>query len=256
MFDEKFAAIESAQDPVEIMKRTTELLLVHQQLGYELVRRRKKAIYDASEQLGLTYSEIANNIGVSVGRVGQLRQSGPPEERIFFGYGPVNAYVGGAVKDKIESFNKAMKYLLQHQGLERSRDRNNFLMEDKFKELMLHVDWFDISKYESNSHTRESIIFAVNEEIESINICEDLKRKIINSDFSISRTFCRKKMVTIVAGRNTEDVFAVTNFFKNNLKNLNDEHGLSEFFLVPEISLTLNFNEDIINEMIKKDSSE
>jgi hypothetical protein len=62
---------------------------VYQQRSTELARLRKRAIEEAHRARGLSYTEIADLLGISKGRVTQIRQNAPAAERAFFGVGPV-----------------------------------------------------------------------------------------------------------------------------------------------------------------------
>lgn len=76
-------------DPVRRGRRATELLAVYQQRAAELARLRKAAVEDAHRQLGMSYTQIAAAMGLTKGRVSQIRGTAPPPERAFFGTGPV-----------------------------------------------------------------------------------------------------------------------------------------------------------------------
>lgn len=93
MFDERFREVESLKDPLELLKQSTELLTYNHQLGMELARLRRQAVDEAIEVLGMSYSQIAQEAGLSKGRIGQIRKSAPPAERKLFGIGPVQVAV-------------------------------------------------------------------------------------------------------------------------------------------------------------------
>jgi hypothetical protein len=80
-------------DPVRRGRRATELLAVYQQRAAELARLRKVAVEDAHRDLGLSYTQIAAAMGLTKGRVSQIRGTAPPSERAFFGTGPVSVGV-------------------------------------------------------------------------------------------------------------------------------------------------------------------
>ena len=80
-------------DPVRRGRRATELLAVYQQRAAELARLRKAAVEDAHRDLGLSYTQIAAAMGLTKGRVSQIRGTAPPPERAFFGTGPVSVGV-------------------------------------------------------------------------------------------------------------------------------------------------------------------
>lgn len=89
MFDERFREVEALKDPLELLKQSTELLTYNHQLGMELARLRRQAVDKAIEELGMSYSQIAQEAGLSKGRIGQIKKSAPPAERKLFGIGPV-----------------------------------------------------------------------------------------------------------------------------------------------------------------------
>ena len=76
-------------DPVRRGRRATELLAVYQQRAAELARLRRVAVEDAHRDLGMSYTQIAAEMGLTKGRVSQIRGTAPPPERAFFGTGPV-----------------------------------------------------------------------------------------------------------------------------------------------------------------------
>jgi hypothetical protein len=80
-------------DPLRRGRRATELLVVYQQRAAELARLRKVAVEDAHRELGLSYTQIAAAMGLTKGRVSQIRGTAPPPERAFFGTGPVSVGV-------------------------------------------------------------------------------------------------------------------------------------------------------------------
>ncbi|KAA8890918.1 sigma-70 family RNA polymerase sigma factor [Nocardia colli] len=65
-------------------------MTVYQQRAAELARLRRAAIDEAHQTLGLNYTDIAAQLGITKGRVTQIRTSAPPQERAFFGVGPVS----------------------------------------------------------------------------------------------------------------------------------------------------------------------
>ncbi len=63
-------------------------MLRFQQAEVELSRIRREAMEQAAEA-GTSYAEIARQVGLTRGRVSQIRTSGPAIERAFFGVGPI-----------------------------------------------------------------------------------------------------------------------------------------------------------------------
>ncbi len=74
-------------------RRATELMSFYQQRSLELARLRRDAIQRATVENGLSFTEVALALGLSKGRITQIRQSAPPSERAFFGVGPVTVAV-------------------------------------------------------------------------------------------------------------------------------------------------------------------
>ncbi|MCF4121751.1 hypothetical protein L1785_12230 [Antribacter sp. KLBMP9083] len=92
MDEEEFESIRADGNPVSQARRATALLTTYTQRAAELARLRKVAI-DRAYAAGMTYTEIAAQIGLSKGRITQLRKSAPPAERVFFGVGPVTVAI-------------------------------------------------------------------------------------------------------------------------------------------------------------------
>lgn len=66
---------------------------LYQQRAIELARLRRESIEEAHREQGLTYTEIAAALGITKGRVTQIRAGAPPRERAFFGVGPIHVGV-------------------------------------------------------------------------------------------------------------------------------------------------------------------
>ncbi len=64
-------------------------MTIYQQRATELARLRKAAIEEAHRDRGMSYTEIADLLGLTKGRVSQIRTTAPQPERAFFGVGPV-----------------------------------------------------------------------------------------------------------------------------------------------------------------------
>jgi len=88
-----FDAVRRDPDPVRRGRRATSLMAVYQQRAAELARLRREAIEEAHRTQGLTYTEIATALGITKGRVTQIRSGAPSRERAFFGVGPVRVGV-------------------------------------------------------------------------------------------------------------------------------------------------------------------
>jgi transcriptional regulator with XRE-family HTH domain len=89
---DEFEAVQRETDPLRQARRATELMTLYQQRGTELARLRREAI-DKLQADGLSYAEIAAKLGLSKGRIGQIRQSAPAPERALFGVGPITVAI-------------------------------------------------------------------------------------------------------------------------------------------------------------------
>src|ERR1044071_7121188 len=67
----------------------TDLLTTYQQRAAELARLRRAAIEEAHHS-GMSYTEIAAALGITKGRITQIRSTAPDPERALFGVGPVS----------------------------------------------------------------------------------------------------------------------------------------------------------------------
>jgi len=93
MGTDEFEAVRQETDPVVQAQQATELITLYQQRSTELARLRRDAINRAVETRGLTYSAVAAQLGLSKGRVSQIRSSAAPRERALFGVGPLTLAV-------------------------------------------------------------------------------------------------------------------------------------------------------------------
>jgi hypothetical protein len=84
-----FDEVRREPDPLVRGRRATELLTVYQQRSAELARLRREAIDAARRELGMSFTQIAGAMGVTKGRITQIRAAAPARERAFFGVGPV-----------------------------------------------------------------------------------------------------------------------------------------------------------------------
>ncbi|MEQ3550915.1 sigma factor-like helix-turn-helix DNA-binding protein [Pseudonocardia nematodicida] len=84
-----FDAVRADPDPISRGRRATALMSLYQQRATELARLRREAIEQAHAEQEMTYSEIANALGITKGRITQIRSGAPARERAFFGVGPV-----------------------------------------------------------------------------------------------------------------------------------------------------------------------
>lgn len=88
-----FDHVRAEPDPLRQARLATDLLAIYQQRSVELARLRRDAINRAATEQGLTLTEVGLRIGLSKGRVTQIRQSAPPTERVFFGVGPITVAI-------------------------------------------------------------------------------------------------------------------------------------------------------------------
>lgn len=93
MSDAEFDAVRAQADALARARDATHLIAVYQQRSIELARLRRAAIEQASQERGLTLAAVAAEIGLSKGRITQIRQTAPPAERGLFGVGPVTVAV-------------------------------------------------------------------------------------------------------------------------------------------------------------------
>jgi hypothetical protein len=91
--DEEFELVSEERDALTRARRATELIAVYQQRSTELARLRRLAIDQAASERGMSLAAVAAEIGLSKGRITQIRQSAPPPERGLFGVGPVTVAV-------------------------------------------------------------------------------------------------------------------------------------------------------------------
>jgi hypothetical protein len=91
--EDLFERVRREQDPVRQAKLAGELIAIYQQRGVELARLRKEAINRARDERGLNYATIAEQLGLTRGRITQIRQTAPTAERAIFGVGPVTVAI-------------------------------------------------------------------------------------------------------------------------------------------------------------------
>jgi transcriptional regulator with XRE-family HTH domain len=91
--EDAFERVRREPDPVRQARLAGELISLYQQRSVELARLRREAINRAAEQKGISFSAIAAQLGLTRGRISQIRQTAPPAERALFGVGPVTVAV-------------------------------------------------------------------------------------------------------------------------------------------------------------------
>lgn len=90
MSADEFEAVRAERDPIRRGQRATELITTYQQRAAELARVRKAAIEEAHRDRNMSYTEIATALGITKGRVSQVKRDASGPERILFGIGPVS----------------------------------------------------------------------------------------------------------------------------------------------------------------------
>ena len=88
-----FKRVRREADPLRQAKLAGELITTYQQRSVELARLRKEAINRAAAERGMSFSRIAAELGLTRGRITQIRQTAPAAERALFGIGPVTVAV-------------------------------------------------------------------------------------------------------------------------------------------------------------------
>ena len=87
-------ALAEIQDPGERARRAGGAIDDHQAAVNELSQLRREALDEMVSQ-GMTHAQIAQVVGMTRARVGQLLSSGPRPERAMLGTGPLTVAVGG-----------------------------------------------------------------------------------------------------------------------------------------------------------------
>ncbi|PFG44563.1 hypothetical protein ATJ88_3291 [Isoptericola jiangsuensis] len=82
-------AIRQEPDPIRQAQRAAALQAVYQQHSTELGRLRRAGMERAHVEKGMSYTDVAKALGITKGRVTQIRSSAPPAARALFGIGPV-----------------------------------------------------------------------------------------------------------------------------------------------------------------------
>lgn len=85
--------IRAIPDPLARAKAATELLTEYQQANTELARLRREAVEITVRDTEMNYTEVARHVGLSKGRIAQIRKTAPPPHRALFGVGPVTVAI-------------------------------------------------------------------------------------------------------------------------------------------------------------------
>lgn len=102
--DPKFEEVRHMTDPLAQARAAGELIGIYQQRSVELSRIRKAAMEAAVDQRGITFTELAKELGLTKGRVSQIRSAAPPKERALFGVGPITLATPLRAGDRPEGF--------------------------------------------------------------------------------------------------------------------------------------------------------
>ena len=87
-------ALRQVPDALARARQAGEAQETVQSLSVELSRIRREAIEELLLKDGVTKASVAQQLGMTRGRVGQLVASGPPPERLFFGDGRIAVAMG------------------------------------------------------------------------------------------------------------------------------------------------------------------
>ncbi len=87
--NEMIDQVRSEPDPIRRIVQAGETMTRLQQAEVELSRIRREATEQAHAERDLSYSDIARLVGVTRGRISQIRGRGPVIARRFFGIGPI-----------------------------------------------------------------------------------------------------------------------------------------------------------------------
>ena len=111
-----FEAVRRDTDLLRRGKRATELISIYQQRATELARLRRETIEELHQVKGMSYTDIAAELGITKGRVTQIRTGAPARERAFFGVGPVHVGVPlrTGTDDRMRAYVDAADLATQH----------------------------------------------------------------------------------------------------------------------------------------------
>ncbi len=76
------------QDPFELLREATAHMATAQQEVTELARLRRRVVQELHDK-GMSYAQIADKVGLTRGRIHQIRHGGPAPEGAFLGTGHV-----------------------------------------------------------------------------------------------------------------------------------------------------------------------
>jgi hypothetical protein len=90
--DPEVRALRDEPDPLKRAKKAISLMVVRQGVIDELARIRREALAELTQ--GMKQTEVAELLGVTRGRIGQLLKTGPSPERAFLGDGLLTIVIG------------------------------------------------------------------------------------------------------------------------------------------------------------------
>jgi hypothetical protein len=90
-------AVQGLSDPLKRAQQASELVADYQVAVTELSRIRREAL-EALIAQGMTHSQLAELLGMTRARIGQLLASGPRSERAFLGTGSLTVLLGGKLE--------------------------------------------------------------------------------------------------------------------------------------------------------------
>jgi CRP-like cAMP-binding protein len=92
--DSEIEAVRELEDPLKQAQQASELLTRFQAAVNQLSRIRREAIEQLIAQ-GMTKAQLADTLGMTRARVGQLLAAGPRSEGLFLGNGTLTVALGG-----------------------------------------------------------------------------------------------------------------------------------------------------------------
>jgi transcriptional regulator with XRE-family HTH domain len=137
-------AVRELDDPLKQAQQASELLTQYQAAVTELSHIRREAIELLMAQ-GMTRSQLAERLGMTRARVGQLLAAGPRSERLFLGTGPLTVALGG----KLEAGKPDPGPVVSQEGLhayERLRELARTLGFDAHYEIIQPPGLVDLNR--------------------------------------------------------------------------------------------------------------
>jgi transcriptional regulator with XRE-family HTH domain len=95
--DSEIEAVRELEDPLKQAQQASELLTRYQATVTQLSRIRRDAIEQLIAQ-GMTKAQLAETLGMTRARVGQLLAAGPRSEGLFLGNGKLTVVLGGKLE--------------------------------------------------------------------------------------------------------------------------------------------------------------